>query len=202
MSKPRWQRAVISAAGPAVNLVFPILLLTVYFVAIGVPYAVFEDKPVVVTAVPANSTSAAAGLHAGRQSGRPERRAESRLDRGHQDRQHRRTKYQPLHGSRKCQREAHTGDSRPHEGHRATRASFGFFADQAGSGGCRGRNAGRASGFERRRRDRGGRWSADSVVGTIHRARARGRRAGRCRWNVERNGQPIALGGDAAARQQ
>jgi regulator of sigma E protease len=26
MSKPRWQRAVISATGPAVNLVFPILL--------------------------------------------------------------------------------------------------------------------------------------------------------------------------------
>ena len=65
MSKPRWQRAVISAAGPAVNLVFPILLLTVYFAAIGVPYAVFEEKPVVVTTVPANSTSAAAGLHPG-----------------------------------------------------------------------------------------------------------------------------------------
>jgi regulator of sigma E protease len=65
MSKPRWQRAVISAAGPAVNLVFPILLLTVYFAAIGVPYAVFEEKSVVVTTVPANSTSAAAGLHPG-----------------------------------------------------------------------------------------------------------------------------------------
>jgi regulator of sigma E protease len=65
MSKPRWQRAVISAAGPAVNLVFPILLLTVYFVAIGVPYPVFEDKPVVVTSVPANSPAAAAGLRSG-----------------------------------------------------------------------------------------------------------------------------------------
>jgi regulator of sigma E protease len=65
MSKPRWQRAVISAAGPAVNLVFPILLLTVYFVAIGVPYPVFEDKPVVVTALPANSAGAAAGLKSG-----------------------------------------------------------------------------------------------------------------------------------------
>jgi regulator of sigma E protease len=64
MSKPRWQRAVISAAGPAVNLIFPILLLTVYFVAIGVPYPIFEDKPVVVTAVPANS-AAAAGLQTG-----------------------------------------------------------------------------------------------------------------------------------------
>src|ERR1700742_4376158 len=67
MSKPRWQRAVISAAGPAVNLVFPILLLTVYFVAIGIPYPVFEDKPVVVTAVPANSPAAHAGLVAGDQ---------------------------------------------------------------------------------------------------------------------------------------
>ena len=67
MSKPRWQRAVISAAGPAVNLVFPILLLTVYFVAIGIPYPVFEDKPVVVTAVPANSLAAHAGLAAGDQ---------------------------------------------------------------------------------------------------------------------------------------
>jgi regulator of sigma E protease len=67
MSKPRWQRAVISAAGPAVNLVFPVLLLTVYFVAIGIPYPVFEDKPVVVTAVPANSPAAHAGLAAGDQ---------------------------------------------------------------------------------------------------------------------------------------
>jgi regulator of sigma E protease len=65
MSKPRWQRAVISAAGPAVNLLFPILLLTVYFSVIGVPYPVFEDKPVVITAVPANSAAAAAGLRTG-----------------------------------------------------------------------------------------------------------------------------------------
>ncbi len=65
MSKPRWQRAVISAAGPAVNLVFPILLLTVYVVTIGIPYPVFEDKPVVVTAVPVNSAAAHAGLAAG-----------------------------------------------------------------------------------------------------------------------------------------
>jgi len=65
MSKPRWQRAVISFAGPAVNLVFPVLLLMVYFVAIGIPYPVFEDKPVVVTALPANSTAAAAGLQPG-----------------------------------------------------------------------------------------------------------------------------------------
>jgi regulator of sigma E protease len=65
MSKPRWQRAVISAAGPIVNLVFPVLLLTVYYVAIGIPYPLFEDKPVVVTAVPSNSAATHAGLAAG-----------------------------------------------------------------------------------------------------------------------------------------
>jgi regulator of sigma E protease len=65
VSKPRWQRAIISFAGPFVNLIFPILLLTVYFVAIGIPYAAYQDKPLQVVGVPANSPAAAAGLHAG-----------------------------------------------------------------------------------------------------------------------------------------
>jgi len=65
VNKPRWQRAIISFAGPLVNLVFPILLLTVYFVAIGIPYPAYQDKPVQVTALPANSPAAAAGLRSG-----------------------------------------------------------------------------------------------------------------------------------------
>jgi regulator of sigma E protease len=65
MNKPRWQRAIISFAGPLVNLIFPILLLTVYFVAIGIPYPAYQDKPVQVTALPANSPVAAAGVHPG-----------------------------------------------------------------------------------------------------------------------------------------
>jgi regulator of sigma E protease len=65
MSKPRWQRALISFAGPFVNLIFPVLLLTVYFLTIGIPYPAYEDKPVQVTAVPANSPATAAGLHPG-----------------------------------------------------------------------------------------------------------------------------------------
>jgi regulator of sigma E protease len=48
MSKPRWQRALISFAGPAVNLIFPVLLLTGYIVAVGIPYPAYEDKPVEV----------------------------------------------------------------------------------------------------------------------------------------------------------
>ena len=65
MNKPRWQRAIISFAGPLVNLIFPILLLTVYFVAIGIPYPAYQDKPLQVMGVPANSPAAAAGLHSG-----------------------------------------------------------------------------------------------------------------------------------------
>jgi regulator of sigma E protease len=64
-SKPRWQRAFIAFAGPAVNLVFPVLLLLVYFVAVGIPYPAWENKPVDVTAVQKNSISATAGLQAG-----------------------------------------------------------------------------------------------------------------------------------------
>src|SRR6202035_20409 len=65
MNKPRWQRAIISFCGPLVNLIFPILLLTVYFVAIGIPYPAYQDKPVQVTALPEKSPAAAAGLHPG-----------------------------------------------------------------------------------------------------------------------------------------
>src|SRR5579864_6155462 len=56
MSKPRWQRALISFAGPAVNLVFPIFLLTGLFSIVGVPYPAYLDAPVHVTGLPANTT--------------------------------------------------------------------------------------------------------------------------------------------------
>src|SRR5216684_636085 len=65
VSKARWQRAIISFAGPFVNLIFPILLLTVYFVAVGIPYPAYQDKPLQVMGVPPNSPAAAAGLHPG-----------------------------------------------------------------------------------------------------------------------------------------
>ena len=65
ISKPRWQRAIISFSGPLVNLLFPVLLLTAYFVSVGIPYPSYQDKPVQVTGVPADSPAAAAGLHAG-----------------------------------------------------------------------------------------------------------------------------------------
>src|SRR5580692_6248976 len=55
MSKPRWQRALISFAGPAVNLVFPIFLLAGLFSIVGVPYPAYLDAPVRVTSLPANT---------------------------------------------------------------------------------------------------------------------------------------------------
>ena len=55
MSKARWKRALISFAGPAVNLVFPIFLLTGLFSIAGVPYPAYLDAPVRVTGFPANA---------------------------------------------------------------------------------------------------------------------------------------------------
>src|SRR5277367_5323568 len=45
MSKPRWQRALISFAGPAVNLVFPIFLLGGFFLVNGLPYPQYDNRP-------------------------------------------------------------------------------------------------------------------------------------------------------------
>jgi regulator of sigma E protease len=65
MSKPRWQRALISFAGPAVNLIFPIILLTGFFVIIGSPYPAYFDKPVDVVAVPTGAASSSDTLQTG-----------------------------------------------------------------------------------------------------------------------------------------
>ena len=65
MSKKRWQRALISFAGPLVNLIFPIFLLTGYFVLKGNPYPKYEDKPLVVLDLQKDSPLAKAGLERG-----------------------------------------------------------------------------------------------------------------------------------------
>jgi len=56
MSKPRWQRALISFAGPAVNLIFPVLALFLLFVVVGVPHSAYLDQPIQVVALNANPT--------------------------------------------------------------------------------------------------------------------------------------------------
>src|SRR3984893_5006239 len=55
MSKPRWQRAFIAFAGPAVNLIFPILALAVLFIVFGVPHSAYLDQPVQVVALSSKS---------------------------------------------------------------------------------------------------------------------------------------------------
>src|SRR6266567_3156188 len=65
MSKPRWQRALISFAGPAVNLLMPVVLLTGFFVIRGFPYPGYLDNPVVISGLPKNSPLAGAGVSDG-----------------------------------------------------------------------------------------------------------------------------------------
>src|SRR6516165_5475193 len=65
LSKKRWQRAIISFAGPAVNLIFPVVLLGAYYLIAGLPYATFLNKPVVVAGFPASPQSSATSLQPG-----------------------------------------------------------------------------------------------------------------------------------------
>jgi len=62
MSKKRWQRAIICFAGPIVNLVFPIFLLTGYFVLKGEPLPKYEKEPLTVVDLQKDSPLAQAGV--------------------------------------------------------------------------------------------------------------------------------------------
>lgn len=65
MSKPRWQRALISFAGPAVNLIFPVLALSILFVAVGVPHSAYLDQPVQVVALSSKTSAPASPFQPG-----------------------------------------------------------------------------------------------------------------------------------------
>jgi regulator of sigma E protease len=65
MSKPRWQRAFISFAGPAVNLLLPIVLLGGFFFLRGFPYPAYLDKPLVIQGLAKTSPLAKAGVSNG-----------------------------------------------------------------------------------------------------------------------------------------
>jgi regulator of sigma E protease len=62
MSKPRWQRALISFAGPAVNLIMPVILLAGFFAIKGLPYPAYLDKPLVLSGLPQTSPLTKAGV--------------------------------------------------------------------------------------------------------------------------------------------
>ncbi len=65
LSKARWQRALILAAGPAMNVVSAAVLLFFIFAIYGVPEPTFLSKPPVLAGVLKNSPAAKAGLTAG-----------------------------------------------------------------------------------------------------------------------------------------
>jgi regulator of sigma E protease len=65
MSKKRWQRALISSAGPVVNLIFPLFLLTGYFVVKGNPYPKYMDEPLVILSLPKDSPLTKTGVEPG-----------------------------------------------------------------------------------------------------------------------------------------
>jgi len=64
LSRPRWQRALVYLAGPAMNFVLSIVLVGVVFMA-GTDVAVLGEVPAVVGTVEVDSPAAAAGLQAG-----------------------------------------------------------------------------------------------------------------------------------------
>jgi regulator of sigma E protease len=49
MSKPRWQRALIAFAGPAINFVFPVILLFGFCAILGMPFLKLYRQPMVVS---------------------------------------------------------------------------------------------------------------------------------------------------------
>ena len=65
MSKPRWQRALISAAGPAVNLVFPVLLLAVFFSITGEPYPAYLNQAMKIVSISSDKDAPKSDLHVG-----------------------------------------------------------------------------------------------------------------------------------------
>src|SRR5215467_3535244 len=66
MSKPRWQRALIAFAGPAINFVFPVILLFGFCAIVGVPYLKLYRQPMEVsyfTTVTSSSSPLKVGDH-------------------------------------------------------------------------------------------------------------------------------------------
>ncbi len=64
MSKARWQRFLVAVAGPAVNIVFAIAVLTGLFMY-SYPIPVYVDMPPVIAKVDANSPAAKADIRPG-----------------------------------------------------------------------------------------------------------------------------------------
>jgi regulator of sigma E protease len=64
LSKSKWERFQVLVAGPAMNLVLAVLLTAIVLYQ-GIDRPAFQDQPVVVGAVPADSPAAEAGIRPG-----------------------------------------------------------------------------------------------------------------------------------------
>jgi regulator of sigma E protease len=64
MSHPRWHRFLIAIAGPTMNILLAIFLLTTVYM-VHYEYPVFRDQPAVIEGVKHDSPAARAGLQAG-----------------------------------------------------------------------------------------------------------------------------------------
>jgi regulator of sigma E protease len=64
LSHPRWHRFLIAIAGPAMNILLAIFLLTVVYM-VHYEYPVFFDKPAVIEGISPDSAAAKAGLQLG-----------------------------------------------------------------------------------------------------------------------------------------
>ncbi|MGC1652805.1 MAG: site-2 protease family protein, partial [Candidatus Sulfotelmatobacter sp.] len=64
MSHPRWHRFLIAIAGPAMNILLAIFLLTAVYM-VHYEYPVFLDKPAVIEGVKHDSAADRAGLQPG-----------------------------------------------------------------------------------------------------------------------------------------
>lgn len=64
LNHPRWHRFLIAVAGPAMNILLAIFLLTVVYM-VHYEYPVYLDKPAVIDSVRINSPAADAGLQPG-----------------------------------------------------------------------------------------------------------------------------------------
>jgi regulator of sigma E protease len=65
LSKPRWQRAIIALAGPAMNILMTVVIFYALFVVVGEGHFRYHDQPAEIAAVSSKSTAEGSGIRAG-----------------------------------------------------------------------------------------------------------------------------------------
>lgn len=65
LSKPRWQRAIVAVAGPAMNIVLTLAAVWGLLWVVGLPYPAYFDRAAEIVAFPPDAPGAKAGLQVG-----------------------------------------------------------------------------------------------------------------------------------------